>query len=411
MSPGTDRLGTPRTLAAPIASHVPRSGDYTPSGGLATPSAHTLADDCGQTQGATPATPTRHASGDGPRTGAVTIPRKQPDERLDELLRAPRARWALAWLATPLDHPAGPVDAFDAVETPLRDTRLHHLYDDPAALLAEVVGRVERWRHDPHAHTEVQRLGPAEGYTTIARALLDAPAATWWYEPLRREAQSWICHDPGIRVGTGLPFVTNYAHHWDRTAPMETVSTSTRLPGLPAAELLTQRRPAGGHTVVEHGLSAWDVQVKPEARVYEIHGPADWTALVDRFVSHRTTLCQAPDLERQWRTGDIIWSVDWREMAQQYDGVHLSVAGWLTASSRVLPVPGRGNTVLEGWPMEGTLWFRLVSAPLQRLDAGPLRYGYGRGALGADTDLVLAARRAAQPWWRRWWPWPPRGRT
>jgi hypothetical protein len=391
------------------------------------------------------------------------------DARVADLLAAPKARWALAWLAAPPAEQVGPeqmspADSFNAADVHLKRTGLRALRTNPAGLLAEIHTRVEDWRYQRDAliavgedlHLRISnadrervardlgnamaegrldiaelekrlsavyaaktfadlawvsmdlpvqvsgpdRLGPADGYARIATALLAAPAARWWHEPLDRDAQTWICHDLGITRGTKLPFSTNYGHHWDATAPAVAVTTSTRLPRLPAVALLADYNCSPDQRPDPARLSAWDVPVNPDARVYEIHSPADWTALVDRYPSHRTDLCLAPHLAQAWRGDDLIWTPDWRGMSQDYDGVHLSVAGWLTATSQILEVPGRGGrTVCEGWAAESTVWFRPVFDVFERLDLGRLEYGYGRPAAGAELDLAVLP--SAPPWWRR----------
>lgn len=322
------------------------------------------------------------------------------DPRVGDLLAAPKARWALAWLAATLADEPAPADAFNAADIRPRHSRLHQLRRSPAGLLAEIHTRVEDWRYNRTGRRRVDELGPADGYARIAAYLLTVPAADWWYQPLNTNSQTWICDDPGITRGNRLPFSTSYGHHWDSTAPAVAVTTSTRLPQLPATVLLADhdlsphQRPSAGT------LSAWHAPLKPDVRVYEIQAPVDWVNLVAHYPSHRTDLCLAPDLMRQWRPKELVWTPDWHAVSKDYDGVHLSVPGWLTATSRVLDVPGRdGRTVCEGWPAECTVWFRPVfTGPFERLDTCVLDYGYGRPSAGAGHDLTTPP--PAVPWWR-----------
>jgi hypothetical protein len=323
------------------------------------------------------------------------------EARVAALIASPKARWALAWLAAaPVEEPR-PADFQDAASARLRNTRLHLLRARPAGLVAEVHTRVEDWRYQCHAHTAVAGLGPAEGYRRIATALAKAPGSAWWWQPVPLDAQTWICADPGIRRGRGLPFRTSYGHHWDATAPVAAMTTSTRLPGLPATALLSDQNEHPPLRTDPALLSAWSAPIKQDVRVAEIHSPDDWISLVDRYPSHRTDLCQAPRLQAEWPAGALIWSVDWQRLSRDYDGVHLSVAGWLTATSQILSIPGRGLTICEGWPTEATMWFRPVfTAELQRLQVDGLEYGYGRPVAGSRHDLTKAP--APLPWWKRW---------
>jgi hypothetical protein len=325
--------------------------------------------------------------------------------RVADLIASPKARWALAWLsAAPCDEPA-PVDFHDAAIARPRSTRLHTLRHNPAGLLAEVHTRIEDWRYNTAARTAVSTLGPEDGYRHMAAELVKSPAAAWWWEPVRRDAQTWICNTPILRA-RGLPFVTGYGHHWDRTALASAVTTSTRLDRLPAAELLYDQNRWPSRRTPPEALTAWAVQIKPDARVAEIHSPADWVDLVQRYPSHRTDLCLAPDLEARWPSGAHPLTVDWHALSRDYEGVHLSVAGWLTATSQVLSMTTlQGYTFCEGWPTEGTAWFKPVFtgefeqlAPEQQ--GHPLHYGYGRPCTGSPHDLRTTA--VVPSGWRRW---------
>jgi len=324
------------------------------------------------------------------------------DPRVADLLASPKARWALAWLAaTPADESA-PADAFNAADTRPRHSRLHQLRHNPAGLLAEIHTHVDDWRYNRAGRRGVDRLGPVDGYARLAAYLLTTPAADWWYQPLNLTSQTWICDDPDITHGHRLPFSTNFGHHWDATGPAVAPATSTRLPNLPATVLLADHDLAPHQRPKPGTLSAWRAQLKPDVRVYEIQGAVDWVNLVAQYPSHRTDLCLAPDLMSRWRPKELVWTPDWRAVAQDYDGVHMSVPGWLTATSQILDLPDRdGHTICEGWPAESTTWFRPVfSGPFERLDTGPLGYGYGRPTAGADHDLTTPVLPAG-PWWRR----------
>lgn len=329
--------------------------------------------------------------------------------RVESLLSAPKARWALAWLAAADHDEPRPADFHDAATVKLRTTRLHRLRDSPEALLAEIHTRVEDWRHQVHLHHLVDALGPADGYRRIAEALAQSEAAAWWWQPVQRHAQTWIGVAPEIRhldVIRGLPFDTNYAHGRNATAPAATLETSTRLGLLPATALLSDQNLPKPLRTSPDLLSAWSVTISDEARIAEVHNPQDWSELVDRFVSHRTDLCHATHLQDTWPAGSLVWTIDWREMARHYDGLHLSVAGWLTSTSVAIDVPGRGHTLCEGWPTERSLWFgpKALTGEFRRIDVPGLEYGYGRPATGARFDL---GRQPAprKPWWRRPWRW------
>lgn len=103
----------------------------------------------------------------------------------------------------------------------------------------------------------------------------------------------------------------------------------------------------------------WTVTVSASARVFEIHSPGDWAALAEAYPSAReglryrpqtsTTMARSPDLARL--------DPDWSKVSEEWDGVHLSAGGWLTAED--VPYQSGGvTTELRGWDMEATAWFR-----------------------------------------------------
>lgn len=353
-------------------------------------------------------------------TDKATMDDMHLDARVADLIASPKARWALAWLASPRDGEPRPVDFHDAATARPRTTRLRDLRANPEGLVADIHTRVGDWRyqrtpyidrcrisHGTYVQTAVRELGPQDGYRRIATAVAKAPAAQWWWTPLRRDSQVWICTEP-VRRGRGLPFVTSYGHHWDATAPAAALTTSTRLPRLPALALLAGQDRSW--RAASAPISAWRVPVKPDARIAEIHSPSDWTALVQRYPSHRTDRCLAPHLDDAWPDDSLTWTVDWRALSRDYDAVHVSVAGWLTATSQVLPLPnGRGYTTCEGWPTEATAWFRPVfTGEFERLGRDELEheleYGYGRPSAGSRHDLTVVSPSVA-PWWLELVPW------
>lgn len=314
-----------------------------------------------------------------------------------DLIAAPRSRWVLAWLAA-RSGARGPADRFDAVDTRPHATRAAQLRHDAARLLTELHERLDNW---PYRLADQQAAAayPADALQRIAAYLATAPAARWWWSALDRRSQTWISEDPAV-THTKIPHVTNYANRFDQTAPAAAVTTSTRLPpALPASRLLWDYGASYARRPSSADLRAWDLKVKPDARVYEIHSPRDWVALVDRYVSHRPDAALNLHVERAWPAQRVkaVLTVDWRAMAQDYDGVHMSVAGWLTAMSHVLEVPDKGYTVCEGWPSESTMWFRPVFDSWTQLQAGPLEYGYGRPSTGCTVTP-----RVRTPRWRSW---------
>ncbi|WP_120950291.1 hypothetical protein [Arthrobacter oryzae] len=118
--------------------------------------------------------------------------------------------------------------------------------------------------------------------------------------------------------------------------------------------------------LVEDSLGWKRAMVRPLApasgsRIYEISGPAAWTALVARYPLD-VSLAKRHDW---WRTTGVdgSWLIpDWSAVAADYDGVHLTVSGYLTTAGRYLPV-GQSGTVFAGWNPDETYWLNDVLRP------------------------------------------------
>ena len=99
----------------------------------------------------------------------------------------------------------------------------------------------------------------------------------------------------------------------------------------------------------------WTVTVSASARIWEIHSPADWAALTEAYPSAGEGVRYSP---RNDRSASLVrLDPDWSKVSEEWDGVHLSAGGWLTAED--VPYESGGvTTELRGWDMEATAWFR-----------------------------------------------------
>lgn len=122
------------------------------------------------------------------------------------------------------------------------------------------------------------------------------------------------------------------------------------------------------------GFSAAEVRpVVPTraVRVHEVHGPADWAALVERFPLE-VGESRGPDW---WQvTGRVgRWLIpDWPRVAAEFDAVHVSVRGYLSTAGRVVPIGDDAATLLTGWSPDVTHWLTdvlAVGGPSQRWTA------------------------------------------
>lgn len=115
------------------------------------------------------------------------------------------------------------------------------------------------------------------------------------------------------------------------------------------------------------------------ARVFEIHRPDDRRRLVAAYpndVSGRRSGWELPGPNRHRRNVAEVQSAsgcaaarfdvrvampDWKRVAEDWDGVHLSWAGKLTCEAHVIDVPDLGGdvvTMLRFWFTQRTLWLR-----------------------------------------------------
>jgi hypothetical protein len=164
-------------------------------------------------------------------------------------------------------------------------------------------------------------------------------------------------------------------------------------------------------------VTRWRLPVRPGARVWGIDHPADWVALVERYprtaarshagwelpgpnqsASDVALLASAPGQHAVRTAVDRHVLPDWRAVACDYDGVHLSWAGFLTAEGFVSDLPGGGVTMLRYWGSERTLWLADVFGEPEPLGP-PVLSGRVSGVTGTDVrqgnPSRLQADRAA----------------
>jgi hypothetical protein len=162
----------------------------------------------------------------------------------------------------------------------------------------------------------------------------------------------WTSHEPGdeLRVLPGLRSLDRVYGAGQHTE--DGLWTVSRPPPEVRVDLV-------GAWELETGpVSRWRLPVKPEARIAEIHRPQDWAVLVAGYPaparpdegwelpgqnqrsSTLTGLLSLPT-QRAARTSMRRHLVpDWARLAADYDGVHLSWAGFLTSEGYVSDLDG-----------------------------------------------------------------------
>ena len=230
----------------------------------------------------------------------------------------------------------------------------------------------------------------------LARAVLEEPGVGWWFEPIARESQMWISDSSGPPTASGLESPNLQMTYWERRTNKSESGfyTCTSYGGV--TSFLTVMDMSEVHGPVndmamyfEFPLSQWQVRVSENARVYEINGARDWYRLCAEYPARSAR--DASDPEASDKAGwdvyplravdgsgraDIATDMErwltpnWAMVAEDWDGVHLTLGGLLTAE-KVRVASAAGWSMLRFWDMEQTMWLRWTFDGVERL---PDRY-------------------------------------
>ena len=234
----------------------------------------------------------------------------------------------------------------------------------------------------------------------LAREVAAHPASQWWLDPCDTSRQML----PTDRSSDPQPERPGEPTHvkWEDYAqrPANGRTTSTLCGDVSSIDVAIERSlddwmgvDQRSHAIVDQGAS-----------VFEITGPADWHALC----------AAAPRVNKQRNSpaGKGTLVPDWRRVAEEYDGVHLTFAGLLTTPF-VRVTSTVGVTMLWSWDVEHTTWVTDVvrpGAPLPASDIGRsgriehiMWHPDGRRRLGRATIIIMKARswRWRLGWWLR----------
>jgi hypothetical protein len=178
----------------------------------------------------------------------------------------------------------------------------------------------------------------------------------WWHD-LDGERQVWVgsnAEPPDrLRMVVDLDPI-----HAEASKPKWAFWTSTVDPAVVAPWLEWPERMFSGPSQL------WRVVVSPATRVAEIHTPAQWSAFARTYAGAHQAF--------RWSgrphspPGSARIDPDWSKVAEEWDGVHLSVGGLLTAQD-VSYQSDELTTELRGWDMESTVWFRWSFDSVERL--------------------------------------------
>jgi hypothetical protein len=269
----------------------------------------------------------------------------------------------------------------EAVATAVHAPAERSWFTDPLALLASVARVAEQWEPALPA-------GQAGLLRPLAEAVASAPAASWWWEPADLRHQRWVGCDHHRTLARGGAVARAVeaaeddaaaeeeamARDWalaprGRRGGAEVIVTGTWWSGPLGGTIWTSRGnigdlPAVGLACAEDPLGeeefeVWAVGIDPAARVYEVHEPGDWGRLAAAH-PRDVTASRRHDWN-SWTGREGRWILpDWRSVAAQWDGVHVSVAGYLSTARMAVDGGDGAASLLAGWDADQTLWLRDV---------------------------------------------------
>ena len=228
-----------------------------------------------------------------------------------------------------------------------------------------------------------------------AREIIEHPGTAWWFDDIDLDAQTWVSidwtddHPHKFIYGTQPNTMAwtrprNPSSEWERYAQQpssnQNQTTSTLYDDL-TSELVAYANRTGDYHC-DFPLARWSIRFLEEVRVFEIHGPADWYDLCVRY--------PAKDTE------DARLVPNWGAVAEEWDGVHLSIGGLLTTEQH-RHESAAGWTMLNFWHAEQTYWLRPLKTESERQsdfgkDMGfPEIEGYRPHDIGWDTGTLLTS--------------------
>jgi hypothetical protein len=214
--------------------------------------------------------------------------------------------------------------------------------NDLSGLLPQLDFHVTRYRGDYEPTVEALKSKAAQ-LNRLAE-WLPRRMARWW-DDLDRKNQIWVGRSPDPPVEDQL-IVDLTPFGSETPKPKRAFWTSTFVPVLVSPWLHTPEDQFSGP------YYSWEVTVTDSARVLEIHSRDAWSALARSY----------PRAE-----AGFTYTTTPHPKTRDWDGVHLSIGGWLTAEDVLYESDGV-KTELRGWDMESTVWFRWSFSSVKRVE-------------------------------------------
>lgn len=256
---------------------------------------------------------------------------------------------------------------------PTADALLHSLVDTVAA--------ARYWQEpdgDDHlaAAPEMRR-----SLHRFAVAMLESPHAAWWSAPMAADGQwavAFIEEPPrpmpelrpaaaALEQGRLDVILDEVTAARDRPAdPSANWSGSwwSRPGGVSGSTRMLHERGPVGLWLVEDGFgerraTTERLELPAELRIHEIDSPAAWAQLCRDHAMDVTASKRHDWYRTTGRAGPWLMP-DWARLQDMYDGVHLTMGGYLSTAGVAIPLDGGFATVLAGWEPDTTYWLRDV---------------------------------------------------
>ena len=255
-------------------------------------------------------------------------------------------------------------------------------------LAASGADSVDRFRAD-HDLIAAELPALAREKEAQARAVMEHPGIAWWFDDIDLQAQAWVSiHGTLDKFIYGTPPDTmswhkpdNPSRPWERYAqkPYGNQITSTLHGPHLSSKLIAYDERVGDYRC-EFPLAWWSMRFLEEVRVFEIHGPADWHNLCVRYPAKGTE--------------DDRLVPNWGAVAEEWDGVHLSLGGLLTTEQNRYE-SAAGWSMLDSWHAEQTYWLRALKTETERQPdfeegmGAPQIEGLRSHDIGRETGTLL----------------------
>lgn len=250
--------------------------------------------------------------------------------------------------------------------------------------LAAAVDRARYWQEPDGEDVLAAESGVRGALSRVAASIASFDGAAWWATPLDRTAQwSVAFDDEASPTSAASGTAAEHLAHWRSEIEQSEIRARQERPSDPRANLsgtwwstpprdLTQTtRSLGalgplGLRLVEDAFGWARATVRPvevpgDADVYEVDGPESWAQLCRRYPFEVT----ASGRHDWFRTTGVAgtWVVpDWSRAAEEFDAIHLTVAGYLETAGRAVAVTDDTSSVLAGWDPDQTYWLTDVAS-------------------------------------------------